>query len=490
MVTADTQEIHCQLTQQLQGDVQKRSEQKTAQILPLIQELREAAHKATADALDIDTAGVRREGLISPSLFSKLVVYIGLLYARSVCQGRRNKSCCFLRVIYFVICYTIGRVPTSTCKLFQNRFTERAVFAKKTIPALTVFGPLVGALTAEPPSEFAFVCHNAGDDGTRYFQLDSDATSNWMKYVRFARNADERNVTVCEVPASAFPDVGSDAPSLVIFMTTRIILPNEELKVGYSRGYSEVVQRLRARHTVLLDVAGATELHHQDIAASLPHSQPEAAASQRLISEDNQERSSDADGTNVCGAIWYSAVMPTPSELAVTVLKHFQARRRRTEMSAASPWLEQSESVQLPSGLTAHVQRVISKCTDQRANADRCTVSTGTQTDVVPCPLGETTYDDGDDSAQPPRNVHCRPGLPHRQSVHSDVSMEFESAKTRLPVKQMKKLRRGAREKAPRQSPVSGSLAVRCMRQTVPLPENPTRPQTGRALWRPESAVR
>ncbi|XP_055334320.1 zinc finger protein 658B-like [Paramacrobiotus metropolitanus] len=99
----------------------------------------------------------------------------------------------------------------------------------------------MGSVSSVKPAECAFACGNAENEELRYFQLDSDQTSNWMKHVRFADNPHQCNVAVFEVPQSVpfgQPASGALSWGMVIFVTIRPILPNEELKVAYSWDYA------------------------------------------------------------------------------------------------------------------------------------------------------------------------------------------------------------------------------------------------------------
>ncbi|XP_055334336.1 uncharacterized protein LOC129585611 [Paramacrobiotus metropolitanus] len=75
----------------------------------------------------------------------------------------------------------------------------------------------------------------------RYFQLDSNDTSNWMKFVRFAVTPEEQNVVVYEAERN---DQSADCSSSVILVTTRAIAEHGELKIGYSVDYARIIDNL------------------------------------------------------------------------------------------------------------------------------------------------------------------------------------------------------------------------------------------------------
>ncbi|XP_055334132.1 uncharacterized protein LOC129585470 [Paramacrobiotus metropolitanus] len=112
-----------------------------------------------------------------------------------------------------------------------NSCTGKKVLAKGSIPPQTIFGPLVAA-TAEIRKESTVYAFPSPEDGQlRFFQLDSELFSNWMRYVRFAENPAEENLAVYL------------RGSQVVFVSLRAIFPGEELKVGYSAKYARTIGR-------------------------------------------------------------------------------------------------------------------------------------------------------------------------------------------------------------------------------------------------------
>ncbi|XP_055350888.1 PR domain zinc finger protein 15-like isoform X2 [Paramacrobiotus metropolitanus] len=119
----------------------------------------------------------------------------------------------------------------------------KAVFAKETIPRMTVFGPLIGELSTSKSADVAFACGKPTTKRLHYFQLESDKTSNWMKFVRFAATPEEQNLAAFEVketsPLLSDPDAISPTRTHVLFVSTKAILPGDELKVAYSLIYCQ-----------------------------------------------------------------------------------------------------------------------------------------------------------------------------------------------------------------------------------------------------------
>ncbi|XP_055334231.1 PR domain zinc finger protein 10-like [Paramacrobiotus metropolitanus] len=143
-----------------------------------------------------------------------------------------------------VIAYSVASLPSVLyLDVPPDGRADKAVFAKDAIPPLAIFGPLIGALSKCKPADVAFACRSAMRKGLQYFDLQSDQTTNWMKFVRFAANSDEQNLAAYEVrDTSALLsslDASSHTRTHVIFVATKTILPGDELKVAFSRAYAQ-----------------------------------------------------------------------------------------------------------------------------------------------------------------------------------------------------------------------------------------------------------
>jgi hypothetical protein len=110
-------------------------------------------------------------------------------------------------------------------------FTENGIFAKTTIPHLTVFGPLHAPTvlwTEDYPFDFALT----GTDGfLQPFCLDSDDLCNWMKFVRLAENNVQQNLMAYQ------------QEDKIYFTTLKTIHEGDELKVWYSRKYGAAIDK-------------------------------------------------------------------------------------------------------------------------------------------------------------------------------------------------------------------------------------------------------
>ncbi|XP_055334117.1 zinc finger protein 184-like [Paramacrobiotus metropolitanus] len=107
--------------------------------------------------------------------------------------------------------------------------TGKKVVANARIPPHTVFGPLVAPLAERCSETYVYAFPSAEDGQLRFFQLDSELFSNWMRYVRFTENSAEKNLAVYL------------RGSQIVFVSVRNILPGEELKVCYSAIYSRTI---------------------------------------------------------------------------------------------------------------------------------------------------------------------------------------------------------------------------------------------------------
>ncbi|CAG2067365.1 unnamed protein product, partial [Timema podura] len=109
------------------------------------------------------------------------------------------------------------------------------VFARKTIPKRTQFGPIKGVLLKDSCS--AVSSEEVGSQQVRLL-VESDAgeihsldvfdenLSNWMRFVRGAETLKEQNMILNQRGSSLY------------FTTTRVIHPRDELRVWYSSSYA------------------------------------------------------------------------------------------------------------------------------------------------------------------------------------------------------------------------------------------------------------
>ncbi|KAG8226515.1 hypothetical protein J437_LFUL006905 [Ladona fulva] len=108
---------------------------------------------------------------------------------------------------------------------------DYGVFARKTIPKRTQFGPVEGVAT---PKEAAANIHHKielllENEQGEFLKLDvsEENTSNWMRFVRPAKSFKEINLILSQQGHSLY------------FTTTRLIHPREELLVWYSLPYAQ-----------------------------------------------------------------------------------------------------------------------------------------------------------------------------------------------------------------------------------------------------------
>ena len=111
------------------------------------------------------------------------------------------------------------------------------VFAKKTIPKRTQFGPVEGLIVTQTHSNMQNINHNLMIFITESLILDQsdENQSNWMKFVRSADSAEEQNLALVSKEQVS----GNEIEIKFFFLTTRAIYAREELKVWYSKEYAE-----------------------------------------------------------------------------------------------------------------------------------------------------------------------------------------------------------------------------------------------------------
>ncbi|XP_051170020.1 PR domain zinc finger protein 10-like [Leptopilina boulardi] len=129
----------------------------------------------------------------------------------------------------------IATLPSSYLsinKLNSNDSLEQnyGVFAKKIIRKRTQFGPIEGILCAYDGTLFSNVLPLLfeNEDGD-FFKVDvsNENTSNWMRFVRPALTYKDQNLMICQQNEG------------IIFLTTRDILPKEELRAGPNPEYAK-----------------------------------------------------------------------------------------------------------------------------------------------------------------------------------------------------------------------------------------------------------
>ncbi|XP_054154487.1 PR domain zinc finger protein 10-like [Oppia nitens] len=119
----------------------------------------------------------------------------------------------------------------------DNSIGVIGVFAKKTIPKRTQFGPVEGVIVGHNHSNVHNFNHNLMIFITETLILDQsdENQSNWMKFVRSANTYEEQNLALITKENIT----GNEIEIKFFFHTTRAIYAREELKVWYSREYAE-----------------------------------------------------------------------------------------------------------------------------------------------------------------------------------------------------------------------------------------------------------
>ncbi|XP_031780315.1 PR domain zinc finger protein 10 isoform X1 [Nasonia vitripennis] len=123
---------------------------------------------------------------------------------------------------------SIEKLPSSD--IINAQSTEFGIFAKRNIRRRTQFGPIEGILRPYNGSKIEGLplLLESKEEGD-FFQIDvsDENSSNWMRFVRPAKTYEEQNLVI------------SQQNDGIVFLTTRNIMPNEELKAGPSLEYGK-----------------------------------------------------------------------------------------------------------------------------------------------------------------------------------------------------------------------------------------------------------
>ncbi|XP_053980870.1 PR domain zinc finger protein 10-like [Hylaeus volcanicus] len=106
---------------------------------------------------------------------------------------------------------------------------EYGVFAKRYIQKRTRFGPIEGILYPYDGMSFKNqlpLLYETEDEELLKVDVSNENASNWMRFVRPALTYKEQNLVICQQRDG------------IVFLTTRSILPKEELKAGPSSDYA------------------------------------------------------------------------------------------------------------------------------------------------------------------------------------------------------------------------------------------------------------
>ncbi|XP_058809223.1 PR domain zinc finger protein 10-like [Phymastichus coffea] len=123
---------------------------------------------------------------------------------------------------------SIEKLPSSN---ITNQSAEFGIFAKRSIRRRTQFGPIEGVLCPYDGSKIQglpLLLETKEEGEFLKIDISDENTSNWMRFVRPATTYEEQNLIICQM---------NDA---IVFLTTRNILPSEELKAGPSIEYGKL----------------------------------------------------------------------------------------------------------------------------------------------------------------------------------------------------------------------------------------------------------
>ncbi|XP_059474056.1 PR domain zinc finger protein 10-like isoform X2 [Neocloeon triangulifer] len=130
------------------------------------------------------------------------------------------------------------------------------IFARKSIPKKTQFGPLEGALVQRDDANVMYQGLELSvelENGLfAYFDTSNENLSNWMRFVRPAKIYEEMNVVVVQIKDT------------LCFITTQVIQPKQELLVGYSEQYASARQLSVLHPTNVVEDNAENACYHCD----------------------------------------------------------------------------------------------------------------------------------------------------------------------------------------------------------------------------------
>nr|XP_034187392.1 PR domain zinc finger protein 10-like [Osmia lignaria] len=121
---------------------------------------------------------------------------------------------------------SINKLPSSE---IISSGSDYGVFAKRCIQKRTQFGPIEGILYPYDGTPFKNelpLLYETEDKGFLKIDVSNENASNWMRFVRPAFTYKEQNLVICQQRDG------------IVFLTTRSILPKEELRAGPSTDYA------------------------------------------------------------------------------------------------------------------------------------------------------------------------------------------------------------------------------------------------------------
>ncbi|XP_014204044.1 PR domain zinc finger protein 10-like [Copidosoma floridanum] len=122
---------------------------------------------------------------------------------------------------------TIDKLSSSN---LATQSTEFGVFAKRDIRCRTQFGPIEGILhpyDGSPINGLPLLIETQENEEFIQIDVSDENSSNWMRFVRSAETYKEQNLVICQ------------QNDKIVFLTTRNIMPKEELKAGPSLEYGK-----------------------------------------------------------------------------------------------------------------------------------------------------------------------------------------------------------------------------------------------------------
>ncbi|KAK8738162.1 hypothetical protein OTU49_004078, partial [Cherax quadricarinatus] len=234
MVSSDSHSMHSNLS------IEKQIEQgEASNLVPslrpsALQSVQSARVKNTAKGLANDEPNGRGENEVNSATGQEVEAgFIGADFYCGECEEIHGQDCSQHHVQAIsdkpVRTRAWASLPAQHLLIRKIPNTEDfGVFARKSIPKRTQFGPLEGVVkteASETPHGLVFTISSG--EKVLYIDTSDEGSSNWMRFVRKATTFLEQNCVVMQTDGSLF------------FLTTSDIVPRAELRIGYSKQYAD-----------------------------------------------------------------------------------------------------------------------------------------------------------------------------------------------------------------------------------------------------------
>jgi hypothetical protein len=228
------------------------------------------------------------------------------------------------------------------------------VYARKTIPERTQFGPVEGVISQVGSNQFKNRNHPPLQNLIVFISesliLDQsdENKSNWMRFVRAADSPASQNlILVTKDQVQANPENSEEliTTTKFYFMTTKCINPREELRVWYSKDYADRFRLKLLHEAEELDMGSAEMQSAADVTAADLRFNPNASSAFYRSSSSAPPSISASDPLNLQVQI---PVQMHPSSSHALHDPHHQQQQHSIPIQSVEASFGQSAEVRLP----------------------------------------------------------------------------------------------------------------------------------------------